>query len=508
MNPATENPRMSSPSDDRCLGEYRLKELVSENELLRKWVAEQESVGRKVIVVELKEEGGQWREEFLADVRAKAAVEHPLVGSVYEAVNRPEHCYAAYELLAGATLEERCAAREPFEPARLTHILRRVSEAQIQHETLGQSTSPLDPSAIHLDEHGVVRLENLAAAGIREPGESSRDIAALGSALVPLVADGRPGATRMFTLLGWMRGEGIAAPLTWAQVRDYCLQIEQQLAGSDPPAPAARPAAARHTPAVLWVALGGLLAIALVVVAALQMRPPPPPKTRASSGLPDAVTIAAGQHPTPDGTVEPLEAFRISSHEVTIGQYAGFLSTLETLATANRERTFDHESQPESKTSHKPDDWDALIAAARNGQTWNGRAVSLDHPVVGVDWWDAAAYAEWKRARLPTQEEWFAALRTDVEVPAAIPAASWIAVTAPTKDRTPPGILGMAGSVAEWTRRPAVNPANPLGERKWPVIGGSYLKPGSNALSREWVDDRSLRRPDLGFRLVFDAEAE
>ncbi len=64
----------------------------------------------------------------------------------------------------------------------------------------------------------------------------------------------------------------------------------------------------------------------------------------------------------------------------------------------------------------------------------------------------------------------------------------------------------MAGSVSEWTRLPAVNPANPLGGRNWVIIGGSYLKPGSNALSREWITDRMLRRPDLGFRIVMNAE--
>jgi hypothetical protein len=63
----------------------------------------------------------------------------------------------------------------------------------------------------------------------------------------------------------------------------------------------------------------------------------------------------------------------------------------------------------------------------------------------------------------------------------------------------------MAGSVCEWTRLPAINPANPLGKRMWVVIGGSYLKPGTNSLTREWTDNRSLRRPDLGFRVVFDA---
>jgi len=62
----------------------------------------------------------------------------------------------------------------------------------------------------------------------------------------------------------------------------------------------------------------------------------------------------------------------------------------------------------------------------------------------------------------------------------------------------------MAGNACEWTAKPAPNPANPLGEKLWVIIGGSYLKSGSNALTREWTADRGLRRPDLGFRVVFE----
>jgi hypothetical protein len=47
-----------------------------------------------------------------------------------------------------------------------------------------------------------------------------------------------------------------------------------------------------------------------------------------------------------------------------------------------------------------------------------------------------------------------------------------------------------------------VNPANPLGQKLWVIIGASYLKPANGALAREWTDDRALRRPDLGFRLA------
>ena len=73
-------------------------------------------------------------------------------------------------------------------------------------------------------------------------------------------------------------------------------------------------------------------------------------------------------------------------------------------------------------------------------------------------------------------------------------------------DRTPVGLIGMAGSVCEWTSKQAINPANPLGGKLWVLVGGSYLKPGTNALSREWITERSLRRPDIGFRIVFDAK--
>ena len=496
---------MNSASEDRLLGEYRLNELVSENPLTRTWLAEQVSVSRRVLVDELRPEQAHQRDLFLAAVRAKAAVEHPLIGSVFEAVAEPGLCFFAHELLSGATLEDRRKAAEPFKPARLAHVLRRVAEAQIHHETLDQATSPLDLENIHLDEHGVIRLDNLALGGPRPPDDSVRDVTQLGESFRALVADGQPGTTRMLTLLGWMRGKGVDAPISWEQVRDVSTQIEQQLAEPPPPASATKSAvqSRKKTPVGLIAGLGGLALIGILALA-LRMRPETPPIPPVSK-LPDAILIPAGKHPTPDGTEEQLHAFRISAQEVTIGQYAEFIETLETLAKDKRERTFDHENQPSEKTSHLPDDWDALLAAAKAGEAWNGRPVTLDYPVVGVDWWDGSAFAEWKQARLASQEEWFAALRKDVAVPSALKPAAWIPVTAETSDRTPQGIIGMAGSVCEWTRRPATNPANPLGERKWVIIGGSFLKPGSNALSREWIDDRSLRRPDLGFRIVFEA---
>lgn len=492
------------PPPERQLGEYRLRYFLGESELARKWRAEQVSISRQVLLDELRPDRADRREDFLAGIRAMAAVDHPAIASVYEASADPDQCFYAHELLAGATLAERRHARETLTPARLALSLRRVCEAELHHESLGHATSPLTLDAVHLDEHGVIRLENLAIAGDRAEDRSALDSTHLGTALVPLVAAHEPGTTRMLTLLAWMRGEGLDAPLGWAQIRDFCMQIEHQLA--DPPSvmnPTRKLAAARKRPRVV-LAVVTLLALAGIAALAVKMRPPePPPEPRAS--LPEPVAIPAGTYATPDGAEKSLPAFRLSAHEVTIGEYRDFLKTLDSLAASGRQKTFDHPEQPPAKSSHEPDDWVAMLAASNSGEPWDGRSVAPDCPVTGVDWWDATAYAEWKKARLPSMSEWFAALTSQVKNPGALEPARWAPVTSFTADRTPNGLLGMAGSVAEWTADRGANPANPVGEKLWIMAGGSYAQPGSNALTREWTADRSLRRPDLGFRILFDS---
>ncbi len=85
-------------------GDYIPEQILSETGTTRTWLAEQASVGRMVLIEELKEEAAPEADAFLADVRAMAAVEHPSVGSVYEACTENGRCYYAHELLPGETL--------------------------------------------------------------------------------------------------------------------------------------------------------------------------------------------------------------------------------------------------------------------------------------------------------------------------------------------------------------------------------------------------------------------
>lgn len=497
---------MQEPSADRRLGDYILKEFLGEGPVTYSWLAEQASVRRDVLLSELRPELLGDRDAFIADIRAKAAVDHPLIGSVYEAVSVGEHCFFTSERLPGATLADRINAGAPFKPIRLAHILRRVADANLYLESRNQASAPLDPADIHIDDqHGLVRLTNLAVAGPRDPANSSDDIHTLGNTLTSLVADGHPGTTRVLTLLAWMRGEG-ESDVGWQEVRTYADQIEQQLVEPAVPSfPTAHVVSnKRHIPFIAWVILAVLISLGVVaafLVFPMFNRQPPPLK---AGKLPAPIEIPAGSHPTPDGTHENLRQFWLAAHETTIGQYAEFLNTLKILESSNRHHIYDHENQPPDKTSHEPTDWPEIYAAAKSGGQWQGREMHLDCPVVNVDWWDASAYCEWKHCSLPTQEEWFAAMRLEVSNPQALLPSAWGPVTADTADRTPNGLIGMAGSVSEWTRRPAPNPANPMGPRLWVIIGASFLHPQNGALAREWTDNRGLRRPDLGFRVAFD----
>jgi len=145
-----------------------------------------------------------------------------------------------------------------------------------------------------------------------------------------------------------------------------------------------------------------------------------------------------------------VAAFYIDQHEVTNAQYGKFLQYMR--------RTHDHSKcckfEPANK-DHTP-------------RFWSNPAYNKpDMPVVGIDWYDAQAYAAWAGKRLPTEAEWEKAARgTDGRL------YPWGNVWDPTKGNfkgdgdgyiglapaasfakgeSSCGCLNMAGNVMEWT---------------------------------------------------------
>ena len=484
------------------VGDYRLEEIAGESERTRTWRADQLSMQRPVMLEMLRQDVARdplWVAAFLADVRAKALVKHNGIGAVYEAVSDEQGTFFARERLEGESLENLAANGVTFSPVELVKLLHQIAAAMIYLENEGVAMEEPELKHLVLSGGNRIRMMNLAVDGPREEVVSTRLKQRLGASLSHMFRRGEPGATRVGSLLGFMADVDRQVPLTWTQILSLCDQVREQLEGAAPPEPVPPPMAPSvktpvRIPPYVWALLFGLgLICGLVFFFLTHSDPKPIEQTKLPDSPGGQIEIPAGEYVSLDGsTVTIQQNFFLGRTEVTISEYRDFLE-------AGNLKRFRHPDQPDTKVGHEPADWRNLWAAAVKKADWEGRPVSTDCPVVGVDWWDAYAYAGWKGGRLPTMNEWSVAAGFK-GAPAEV--ASWGPAKEATGDLTGAGLIGMAGNVREWTREVEVNPAFQLSPKKPVTVGASFLDPAEGAATRTWLDDRSVRASDLGFRIL------
>jgi formylglycine-generating enzyme required for sulfatase activity len=239
-----------------------------------------------------------------------------------------------------------------------------------------------------------------------------------------------------------------------------------------------------------------------------------------------------------------LGRFAIDRYEVTNSQYGRFLAWIE--ETGDHGNC--HPEEPREK-DHAPRYWRDFNPLLR--QDWYASTAPFgtetftdgDKPVVGVDWFDAYAYARWVGKRLPTEAEWERAARgrdgrrwpwgnewswglsniggekKGADVPSRGREKDGYIYSAPVgsypKGRSPSGCDDMAGNVAEWCADwyqsdfygsgPNHDPQGPAEGSLRSVRGGS----SRNLPSTVRCSKRSFREPEfrtftLGFRCAKD----
>ena len=523
--PAADSPFTGLPGE--TLGAYQILRQLGEGRWGTVYAAVQTAINRpvglKVLDAAQAADAGV-RARFIADARAKAHVQHPSILAVYEAGEAAGHIFYAHEYVEGRTMAEIKASGEKLDEQTALKVLRAAADGLAYLSIHKIPHTPPEPGGIFLGTDGGPRLANIATQLSDQQLPVEGEIQALGRILLgvlPAIQSLTPG---MQDLVKRMVQKGPQAFSAWGPLLQGIKALEPKvvpleaakISAQDRAAVAAVVELKKKQQRSLYVSLASLGTL-IVIVSALAY-------WKFSSNerlLDEQVHVPEGEFPFGE-SADPvtLPDFWIDKYEVTYGQYAKFVEFLKNHPTSD----YDDPRQPRIKTQamHKPEHWEIFYQRAVAGKPVHGVAIDLNSPVMEVDWWDAYAYAKWKGRELPTEQEWEKAARgtkgfiypwgdepdpkkanSNTDYHGGDPKAKgeadgyvfWNPVDKITSDKSPFGVIGMAGNVAEWISTWDTVKKRPL------VKGGSFMSSDSRLDSHKDFPADSLSEA-LGFRTV------
>ncbi|WP_053332412.1 SUMF1/EgtB/PvdO family nonheme iron enzyme [Verrucomicrobium spinosum] len=514
---------------ETVLGNYVIKERLYAEPDTESYIAVQKGVHREVVLVVLKPEkiaNPSAVSDFQERQRVKAAVAHPRIAPLYEGLQIGRYHFYTREMPHGMTVDKLHETGEKFGEKILADIIGHIAEAMSYATHRGYHYRMLSGRDVFVDSEHQASIVNV----FRPAGSRTRDFVADTKKLLYMlrtVADG-PRARHLIDDL-------VKENLDWEGLRQQAIEFQEEfrersLLKRADTKEAQVIESARQSRVPAWAyAIAGVLLIGLGAVVVQRITGSPKPAAPVEQTM---KLIPEGKFLFRRGETKELPAFWMDTHEVTIGQYAMFLDALEKDPSASK--AYDHPDQPKTKKNHRPERWEAYLAAARTGGFFNNQPMDLNCPIVNVDWWDAFAFAKWRGHRLPSEEEWEKGARgTDGRSfpwgPEPLPAAAnlgtdydpkgkggdvdgynyWAPVNKISKDVSPEGIVGMAGNVEEWTSTWSTHPDYP--DLLVPVVRGGHFaqKTPSNVLSsRTYAQSASEATLARGFRTVSDKAPE
>ena len=512
------------------IGPYELRRKIGRGERTEVFEAVQTSMGRvvalKILLPEYQADPVAVQ-EFLDRASARANVQHPSILSVYEAGQSEGIYYYTREFVDGANLAYLRAQGRTTDEATALQCIRVTAEAinflnrqQIPHP-------PVTADDVYLGRDGRARLNNLATL----PGEASAPAATDIRALSTMVSHCLPpgGATGLRALLGRMLLDGASGFQSWAALLQAVKALEPKvvpedafkLSAQETAGIAAVNEAKRRQKRALILTTAGMFALLWLVAGVVYWKFFRVPPARV---LDKTVAVPAGDFLYgPDKAKASTGAFWVDEYEVTIGQYAQFLAALKAEPTDKYEAP----NAPKGHR-HESDLWLNIYKAASQGVKYNGSEIDLNCPAVYVDWFDAYAYAKWKGHRLPTEQEWEKAARgtdgrrfpwgDDATAIKQVNTSAdhterdhtakamtdgynfWSPVDVMPGDRSPYGVMDMAGNVAEWTAT-----VERRGQLDYPVVRGGTFSSKTFEVTNRVTELNSLDYKDrVGFRTVSD----
>jgi len=509
------------------LGDYKLLREIQHDQNFALFEAEQTSIGRRVALKTLYRKHRKdltWVQSFVEEASARASVNHPSISLVYECDQELGVNFYTLELVDAPNLADLARRGSPLDGAVLWRILRSVADALGYLRDQGKPHRLISAQSILLLKSGEVRIAN----PVRSRGEalSAEDqklqLTLLADALNPFLTPGLSDP-RLITLVDRLGIDRVDAIQSIEGLRRAVLPPEH--ANTPTPAESKKaPDPKRGNGLVTAVVIAAAVVGGMILLANLPKRP----VARDLAGL---TKVPPGKFIYQKDKDIELPAFWMGDYEVTISEYAAFLDAL--IAQPSLIARVKHPDQPATKTTFLPEKWNELLEAALKGGKFLGGDIDVNCPVVGVDWWDAYAYATWAGCRLPTEEEWEKAGRgregnrfpwgnevnlaafnsgADHESTETVAAGSidgsrfWSPVDGLPSDTSRYGIVGLTGNVSEWTGSWDAHPDSP--DKKVPIKrGASFATTAGFELSaRRAAESPSERNFLTGFRIASDGE--
>ncbi|MCH2060145.1 MAG: SUMF1/EgtB/PvdO family nonheme iron enzyme [Verrucomicrobiales bacterium] len=438
------------------LGDYELIRFIVDDETTETHEALQLSIDRPVALVLLKPEfTGQKHtvRAFRSLVRARAKVSHPNIAPVYEGYEEAGAIFYTRELIEGSNLPQLYEKGKRLDDLALISMVKTIAAAHSYLETNEMAHDPIKTRHIYLGEDGKTRIANTATSEPCDQETVANLIGYLGTKLQNFVDPEKSVIANR--LLAEMRNPEIA--WTWQSLQDVVTRCDDEIAQTVSYEPG-KTIQKRPPKSLIAAGVISLIALLLSVILFFILNNPEGSEKRVLNQM---TKITGGEFEYQKGQKLTLPTFWIDTYEVSIAHYHEFITAIEGAGSSE----FDHPEQPADKKSHKPENWEEYYDAARQGIRYEGRLVNLNCPVVFVDWWDAYAYAKWKRKRLPTEQEWEKAGRgkkgnlypwgdaPDFKMfkSSRENYSTWRPVDSVSGDKSSAGVSGLAGNVSEWT---------------------------------------------------------